>query len=349
MLALPLVAVLSVTPAVADSEWARESYRLNCAPCHGARGEGLDPDSERYATFKSPPADFTAPMFNSMEPSADWFLVTKYGGARIGLSTQMPAYGEAFTDEQIESLVAHLKTLADTTGYPPGELNFLRAVRTVKAFPENELLLIHRYTEPEQGGPSRKNTVYYGRRFSKRQQGEVKLTYVDDDDTSAIDEAELGYKWAVHHNLEQSRLVAAGLEVELPIEDADAPNVYVPTLALGQGLSDATTFQAMARTHLPDDGIDGGDLELSGVLHWMPSQWPRSVSPAIELTGSAPFSSDGEYEATLVPQLYTGLSRLGHVAFALGAELPLTDMDYDYRIHAFLLWDIADGPFWSGW
>ncbi len=38
------------------------------------------------------------------------------------------------------------------------------------------------------------------------------------------------------------------------------------------------------------------------------------------------------------------------MALAIGVELPLTDdLDYDYRIHSFLLWDIADGPFWKGW
>ena len=38
-----------------------------------------------------------------------------------------------------------------------------------------------------------------------------------------------------------------------------------------------------------------------------------------------------------------------HVALAVGVEVPLTDMEYDYRIRTFLLWDIADGPFWVGW
>ena len=44
-----------------------------------------------------------------------------------------------------------------------------------------------------------------------------------------------------------------------------------------------------------------------------------------------------------------GLSRGGHVALALGVEVPVTGLDYDYRLHAFLLWDFADGPFWRGW
>ena len=51
----------------------------------------------------------------------------------------------------------------------------------------------------------------------------------------------------------------------------------------------------------------------------------------------------------MIPQLYAGLSKGGHVAFAFGVEIPLTDEAYHYRIRTFLLWDIADGPFWRGW
>jgi hypothetical protein len=43
------------------------------------------------------------------------------------------------------------------------------------------------------------------------------------------------------------------------------------------------------------------------------------------------------------------LRRGPHVAFAVGVEVPLTGIDYDYRLHSFLLWDMADGPFWRGW
>ncbi|MCP3978225.1 MAG: cytochrome c [bacterium] len=351
-----LIGTLLIGPALAgtaappaDSEWARESYRLNCAPCHGARGEGLDPDSDQYKTFRAPPADFTDPMFTSMEPAADWFLVTKYGGASIGLSSQMPAYDGAFADAQIEALVAHLKTLADTSGYPPGELNFIRPIRTIKAFPENELLLIHRHTEPKEGGDARKSTLYYAQRFGKRQQGEIKLAYLDDDRGSAIDEAELGYKWAFHHHLERTLLLTTGLEAELPIEDDSAPNVYIPYLSFAKGLFETTTLQGTLRSHLPDDGIDRGDLELSAILHWAPSPWPRSLAPALEVTWTAPFTGGVDYETTVIPQTYFGLNKLGNVALAVGVELPLSDQSYDRRIHAFLLWDIADGPFWAGW
>ena len=97
------------------------------------------------------------------------------------------------------------------------------------------------------------------------------------------------------------------------------------------------------------DDTGDGDVKLSTILHWLPSIWPRSVAPALEATVTAPFEGDKDVEATVIPQLYGGLSKLGHVALAAGVEIPLTDLAYDYRIRVFLLWDIADGPFWTGW
>jgi hypothetical protein len=52
---------------------------------------------------------------------------------------------------------------------------------------------------------------------------------------------------------------------------------------------------------------------------------------------------------TVVPQVRIGLTRGGHVALNLGAELPLSDQDYDWRAHLTLLWDFADGSFFKGW
>ena len=94
---------------------------------------------------------------------------------------------------------------------------------------------------------------------------------------------------------------------------------------------------------MPDKNLDWK----TSVVHWLPSESPRSVSPALEAVVAQPFDG-GATEVSVLPQLFFGLSKLGHVALVAGAEVPLTDLDYDVRIHTFLLWDIADGPFWKG-
>lgn len=326
-------------------------YQRACAACHGADGSGISPDHPNYSSFKRPPADFTDPLFNSREPAADWFLVIKYGGAKIGLSQQMPAYGQALSDERIDQLVSYLKGLADAARFPPGDLNFLRPIATIKAFPEDEGLILNRYTKGKDDVPdSLRTTIYYARRFGARYQGEVKLSHLDPQGSSAqLEELELGFKWAVHDNLEKQSLYTLGVEVAFPLEDDEASDEIIPYFSLAKGISDKVTFQGMLKTNLPVDDAGDGEATLTGIFHYMPSVWPRSAAPALELTVTEPFPSEDDTEATVIPQLYIGLSKLGHVALSLGVEVPVTDLDYDYRIRTFLLWDIADGPFWVGW
>ncbi len=341
-----LVAQEYVPPEEMDAETL---YGSSCAACHGTDGSGLDPENPFYKSFESPPADLTDPLFNSREPAADWGIVIKYGGARIGLSNQMPAFGEAFSDEQIDELVEYIKGLADTERYPPGDLNFIRAIDTIKAFPEDEALLINRYVDGDDGaGNSFRTTLYYGRRFGARHQGEIKLAHINDGGTSELDEAEIGWKWAVADNLAERSIYTIGLEGAFPIADDDASEELIPYFSFARGLSEALTFQGMLKGKLPVDDADEGEAKLAGILHWMRSPWPRSTTPALEATVTAPFSG-GDTQVTLIPQLYFGLSKLGHVALAVGVEVPLTDLDYEYRIHSFLLWDLADGALWDGW
>jgi hypothetical protein len=58
----------------------------------------------------------------------------------------------------------------------------------------------------------------------------------------------------------------------------------------------------------------------------------------------------GPSSAALYPQVWIQLSRLGHVAASIGAEIPLTDTaTRDPRLVAFVLWDFGDGGLTRGW
>ena len=340
-----LCLLLAAAAPAAGGDDVAEVYRQSCAVCHGEDGSGLAPDDPRLTAFDPLPADLTEPLFNSREPAADWFMVVKYGGAALGLSSQMPAYEAALSDPQIEDLVGYLKQLTDTSAYPPGDLNFIRPVASIKAFPEDEFLVLSRY-ESTGGEDALRQTIYYAHRFATRAQFEVQASRLERGDVEE-DEIELGLKWAFHDNLEQSRLMALGLEVEVPL-DGDESEVVIPYFSLAQGLSDVATFQGTVRSHLPADDVDAGDVALSGAVHWTPSPWPRSLSPGLEGTVTIPFDGS-DLSATLLPQALVGLTKGGHVALAVGVEVPVTGIDWDYRLHAFLLWDFADGPFWAGW
>jgi hypothetical protein len=263
----------------------------------------------------------------------------------------MPAHGGRMSDAEIQAVVAHLGTLADTTGYPPGELNLTRPVRTIKAFPETELLLLGRFEDPEDEAATAawRSTIYYARRLGRRWQGEAKLSSLTQGDAGREYEAELGLKWAFHSRGTRL-LLAAGTDVEIPLHE-DGETVFVPYLSHAAPLAGRFTLQGTLRTHLPARGVGDGDVELSEIVHWLPTKWRRGVFPALELTAVAPFDPDGRWQVNAIPQLHLALSKRGHVALNVGLELPLLagSVDYRYRLHTFVLWDMADGGFWKGW
>ena len=78
---------------------------------------------------------------------------------------------------------------------------------------------------------------------------------------------------------------------------------------------------------------------------------PGNAFPALEATATVPFErGDGDrVQFTIVPQLRIGLTRGGHVALTAGMEFPLSDQPFEWRAHASLLWDFADGSFFRGW
>jgi hypothetical protein len=172
----------------------------------------------------------------------------------------------------------------------------------------------------------------------------------DSGEESEIEEIEVGYKHALAWSLEKSFLLSGALLVAIPTDDEESEEV-IPYLAYAQVLSPRATLQASGRAILPVNDVDQGAVELAGIVHYVWSDWPRRVFPALEATATVPFESGAEdaVQFTAVPQVRIGLTRGGHVALNLGVELPLSDQDYDYRAYLTLLWDFADGSLFQGW
>src|SRR2546429_8647956 len=58
----------------------------------------------------------------------------------------------------------------------------------------------------------------------------------------------------------------------------------------------------------------------------------------------------GEPTLSFYPQVWVRLSRLGHVAASVGAELPAVGPEPRHpRLIAFVLWDYGDAPLMHGW
>ena len=340
--------ICSRSEAVADVAAGKRIFETVCAACHGPNGRP-DPDSPIVQAFDPRPADLSDPLFNSREPALDWKLVVKHGGHALGLSPQMPPQGGILSDDEIESVVAYIKTLADTSDYPPGEFNLMLPIRTKKAYPEDELVWSSRLTQRD-GQDLIRNVFEFEKRIGHRGQAIVELVQEDNGPETELEEIELGYKHALAWSLEKRYLLSGAVTVAFVTDDG-ASNEIIPYLAYAQQLSPRTTLQASGRAVLPVDDVEEGALELAGIVHYVWSEWPRRVFPALELTATVPFESGpgDDVEFTVLPQVRIGLTRGGHVTLNLGVELPLSNQDYDYRAHLTLLWDFADGRFFQGW
>ena len=86
----------------------RELFVVNCAQCHGDRGDGQGP---RAAVLVKQPTDFTDPVWRAgAQPRA------VFSAIRVGVQgSAMPAW-PAFTEKETWDLVAYVLSLADDRG-----------------------------------------------------------------------------------------------------------------------------------------------------------------------------------------------------------------------------------------
>lgn len=347
MLCACATALLPLVPATAANLEAGEIvYKGSCANCHGASGQP-DPSSPLVKSLGVVPANLADPLFNSREPAGDWEMVVKYGGDAMGLALQMPPHEQALSDEQIRDVVAYVKSLADTSAFPPGEMNLFLPVRTKKAFPEDEVVFKGRVT-PENGEDSYKSVLEFEKRIGEAGQIVVELVHERDAVRNKLAKVEAGYKQALSWS--DQHVLSAAAVIALPTDSEDGDGELQPYLAYGRILSDNWILQSSLRLKLPFDDSSDGSAELAGIVHYVHSPWPRRVFPGLEIVAEKPFhSSNGDLEWSALPQVRLGLTKGGHVALNVGVELPLSDQSWDERYHITVLWDFADGGVFKGW
>jgi cytochrome c oxidase cbb3-type subunit III len=92
----------------ADASRGERLYYAYCVECHGRDGRG----SWRAALFLLRPGDLADRSRMSTHTDRYLFDIIEHGGAAVG-RPGMPAFGYHMSDEDIEILVAYLRTLAD--------------------------------------------------------------------------------------------------------------------------------------------------------------------------------------------------------------------------------------------
>ena len=104
-LALIGIAVGQMMPSIASAQ-ADLTYKIYCARCHGDTGHG---DGADAATFKTHPRDFTDCAAMGKISDDTMFKAIKDGGAAVGVSEDMPAWGAGLSDEDIRAVMKYIR------------------------------------------------------------------------------------------------------------------------------------------------------------------------------------------------------------------------------------------------
>ncbi len=86
---------------------AKTAYATVCATCHGPTGAGDGPGA---AALNPKPANFGGAAFWNGKTDDELVKVIREGGAAVGKSPLMPAWGGLYSEAQAQALVAYIKT-----------------------------------------------------------------------------------------------------------------------------------------------------------------------------------------------------------------------------------------------
>ncbi len=353
-LARILVAVCTVScPSAAAALSGPDIYAEACASCHGQDGRGA-PAGTRITV---PLPNFTDCVTATAETTANWTALVRNGGKFLGLSDQMPAFGDALTDAEILAVIAHIRGFCGSTQYPLGDLNYPRPIFVEKAFPEDEVVFSFQYQSA-----SPEETAGWEAAIEKRigPRGQVELSLpaavVDSNaggHTAGVGDLGLSYKQALFADPGWNTIVSGRLALTLPTENrsngvGSGTTVVSPQL-LSAHAAGPFVLQTQIAADLPADTARADRQMLYGVaIQYRLGPMKKHLVAGVEFQQTHAVDSAVHAATVLGPTLYVPLSRRGHVAFAAGAQLPVAGTrPYNWLVGSFLLWDFADGPLWA--
>ena len=337
------VLLLSSAPAAAQTPATiPEMWDAWCARCHGKDGSG----KVDQPTVTVEPMDFTDCRIASAEPDADWEVAIAEGGPAVGLSAQMPAFGDALSGEQIQGFVRHIRAFCAQPGWPIGNMNLPRPIFTEKAFPENEVVFLpvvsHRTDEPTGFAFE----TIWERRFGRRAQIEAVFpieSVSSGQRETGVGDIELGLKYALTP-AHQPFLLSGGFDVKLPTGSESrglggGVTVFEPYAAFATVLRDHY-LQAQLKFELPSrETWDDVETVYSFYVGRDTSIYPRTWTIGLELNG---VNSD----VALTPQIRKGLTGTGALAAAFGVRLPLNNRnEQGIQWVGYLLWEYLEPAF----
>ncbi len=317
--AAPGGAAVAEEEAVAVPRTGGEMYSAWCATCHGPTGRA---DGESTPTLANQPHDFTDCRIIGGEADYNVFRTIKEGGAAVGLSDTMPAYGEALTDDQIHALVDHLRSFcADQPRWVRSSLSFPRWFEGDKAFPENEVVLT----------PSRQRDGTWGLELAADLRPWA-ATAVEVEIPFREKRAVVGLKHALWFDEDLKAIATVALAADV----GETPFFAVPKLIAGWQIGPAV-LQASTGVRIPfaTAGAPADLQTFAAVAVHAPAFRPYAptLAPGVALRFDG---GGGTHVWTVAPQLYWRWSEIWSSAF--GAVVPL-DGSGDWSVTAFLSYE----------
>jgi hypothetical protein len=326
-------------------------YREACASCHGEDGRGRS-----GLAIPVPLPDFADCSFTTREPASDWSFVVAHGGAGMGLDPSMPAFADALTAAQVDAALEYVRSFCTEPGWPRGDLNFRRPIFTTKAFPENEAVALQEFTKGPGGDARWRTRLFYETRIGPRGQAELQLPFVIDDPAAGatvggVGDLAVSYKHVLWDSLERLAILSAQLELVLPSGDRDrglgeGTVKFEPAVLYGQQLG-PIVVQGQLQGLLPvDESRADRGVRLRTALSVPLGPLRRDWWPTLEFEAEQNTTRGGS-TFFLTPQIYKAIRRRGHVALAVGVQVPIGGRTpFDYRVVGFLLWEYVDGGLW---
>ena len=344
----------------ADPRKGAQTYRAACVSCHGKEGKGAEKTSSGFQPPETFP-DFTRCDQTTAEVDAAYRAVIEHGGPNRGFSQIMPAFGEALSAEEINDVIAYLRQFCRGSHWPRGELNLPRALVTEKAFPEDEEVISTAVNV--QGGPGNETHVIHEQRFGKKDQIEVDVPIVFQDQNrvwyGGVGDVTLGLKHVMFSNLDTGSILSLQGGFLLPTGNRSR--------GFGSGTTTFETFAAFDQVFRSDTFIQtqfGADLPFHtnvapqslffntavgqsiAANHGLGRLW----SPMFEFVANRDLMTGAKTDWDVVPQLQVTISRRQHIRGDLGLSIPVNDTaGRSKQVVFYLLWDWQDGKLTEGW
>jgi len=335
-------------------------FKSACAACHGADARGTPTE---IAGFKRPRTfpDFTACDQTTPEPNVAWKDVILHGGPTRGFSDIMPSFSEALTSEQIDDVIAYLRSFCRNPHWPRGELNLPRALVTEKAYPEDEVVISTALNA--QGAPGGATHIIHEQRFGVKNQIEVDVpvNYQDQSHTwyGGIGDTTLGVKRTMFSSLPSGSILSLFGGAILPTGNrargfGTGTTTFETFAAFDQLFPTNTFIQTQFGAALPrHTDIAPQSIFFNTAIgqsfaanHGLGRLW----SPMFEFVGARNLVDNAKVNWDVVPQMQVTISRRQHIRANLGVRVPVNNTSgRQIQIVFYLLWDWFDGRLNEGW